>query len=144
MASNTNKRIAVKWIRDKAKSAYEKGDTCFICGSRTDLELHHLNSITLLLEKWASEKGYDVTTDDGILEVRDEFIEEFHVELYELVYTLCNAHHVKLHSIYGKTPPANSVSRQQHWLTAQKDKFENNTAHENHPKSSGSFFSAFY
>ena len=145
MASNTkNNRIPVKWVRDRAKAAYVKQDKCFVCGSNTDLELHHLNSVTLLLNKWAAEKGYDIDTDEGILAVRDEFIEEHHTELYDLVFTLCNNHHVMLHNIYGKIPTAPSVPKQQKWLQLQKDKFEGNTAHQNFPTSTGSFFSAFY
>lgn len=143
MATNTNKRLAVKWIRDKAKRAYEKESECYICGSRSDLELHHTHSITLLLEKWSYEKGYDVSTDDGILNVREEFIEEHKKELYEDVYTLCNAHHVKLHMVYGKTPQPGSESKQERWISLQKEKFQNGSVSENFPTSTGSFFSAF-
>lgn len=123
MAKNTdNKRIPVKWIRDKAKAAYEKQSTCYICGTDKDLELHHTNSITTLLVDWAALNKYDISTDDGILAVRDEFIEEFHTELYDLVYTLCNHHHVKLHGVFGKKPPKGSSERQTRWLNIQKSK----------------------
>lgn len=122
MAKNTNKRIPVKWVRDRAKSAYEKQDQCWICGSQTDLELHHLHSITVLLERWAKLQGYDITTDDGILAVRDEFIEAHHSEIYEQVYTLCNRHHVQLHGVYGKTPQPGSEPKQARWLEIQRDK----------------------
>ena len=39
VAKNTgeNKRIAVKWIRDRAKAAYTKQDCCYICGTELDL-----------------------------------------------------------------------------------------------------------
>jgi len=104
MAKNTNKRIPVKWVRDRAKAAYEKKTECCVCGSVTDLELHHLHSVTILLDKWSEAKGYDISTDAGILAVRDEFIDEHRVELYDQVYTLCNRHHVALHSVYGKAP----------------------------------------
>lgn len=120
MAKNTNKRIPVKWIRDGAKSAYEKQDCCHICGSQTDLELHHTHSITLLLERWVEEKGYDISTDEAVLEIRDEFIDSHHHEIYEAVYTLCNHHHVKLHSIYGKAPPLNTANKQAEWIKKQK------------------------
>jgi len=82
MAKNTNKRIPVKHVRDKAKSAYEKQDHCYICKTSQDLELHHLHSITVLLERWAQKQGYDISTDQGILAVRDEFIDSHRVELY--------------------------------------------------------------
>lgn len=126
MAKNTdNKRIAVKHIRDKAKAAYEKKDCCYICGKRDDLELHHLHSITLLLNAWAHRKSYDISTDEGVLDIRDEFISEHKVELYDLVYTLCNTHHVKLHSVYGKAPAPNSIEKQSRWLEIQKAKANN-------------------
>lgn len=124
MAKNTNNRIPVKWIRDKAKAAYEKQSTCYVCGTSADLELHHLHSITILLNRWADRKGYDISTDDGILAVRDEFIAEHRIELYDLVYTLCNKHHVALHGVYGKAPAFGSEERQKNWIEKQKAKAE--------------------
>lgn len=124
MAKNTdNKRIAVKHVRDKAKAAYEKKPNCYICDTTQDLELHHTHSITLLLNRWASEKGYDISTDAGILAVRDEFIEEHKREIYDAVYTLCNGHHVKLHQVYGKAPLLSSAPKQEHWIEAQRAKY---------------------
>ena len=122
MAKNTNKRIPVKWVRDRAKAAYEKKSECYICGTGADLELHHLHSITVLLETWAERKGYDISTDEGILAVRDEFIEEHKVELYDKVYTLCNRHHVALHGVYGKTPQPGSEPKQARWIEIQRNK----------------------
>lgn len=142
MAANTNKRIAVKWVRDRAKAAYEKRSECCICDTTKDLELHHLHSITILLERWAERKGYDISTDEGILAVRDEFIEEHKIELYDQVYTLCNRHHVALHSVYGKAPQPGSEPKQARWIGIQRDKFLNNG--KSIPStSSGSFFSEF-
>ncbi len=138
MASNTNNRLAIKWVRDRAKSAYEKKDECFICETTKDLELHHLVSLTKLLERWAEKHGYDISTDAGILAVREEFIAAHPKEIFEWVYTLCNFHHVKLHGIYGKMPAQNSAPKQEKWLQTQKDKF--NGVQTN---SSGSF-SNFY
>lgn len=123
MASNTNKRIPIKWVRDKAKAAYEKAGSCYICGTDKDLELHHTHSVTILLESWAARKGYDISTDDGILAVRDEFIAEHHDELYKHVYTLCNTHHVKLHGVYGKAPPKGSEPKQSRWIELQRAKY---------------------
>jgi 5-methylcytosine-specific restriction endonuclease McrA len=124
MAKNTNNRIPVKWIRDKAKAAYQKQDTCYVCNKTEDLELHHLHSITVLLNRWSERKGYDISTDDGILAVRDEFIAEHNVELYDMVYTLCNPHHVALHGVYGKAPAFGSEERQRNWIEKQKAKAE--------------------
>lgn len=142
MAKNTNKRIPVKWVRDRAKAAYTKQDHCQICGSTKDLELHHLHSITVLLETWAERCGYDISTDDGILAVRDEFIEEHHAELYDQVYTLCNPHHVALHSVYGKAPKPGSEPKQARWIELQREKIL--TGGTAVPKTSyNSFFAEF-
>lgn len=142
MAKNTNKRIATKWIRDRAKAAYEKQDHCYVCGTGQDLELHHTHSITLLLETWAAERGYDISTDEGVLAVRDEFIETHKVELYEKVYTLCNQHHVMLHGIYGKAPQPGSEPRQERWLEIQRNKHQGGDKPVP-AQSFGSFFSEF-
>jgi hypothetical protein len=124
MAKNTgNNRIPVKWVRDKAKAAYDKKEYCYICNTCNDLELHHTRSITILLETWAERKNYDISTDDGILAVRDEFIAEHHKELYIDVFTLCNRHHVMLHGIYGKKPALHTSDKQIRWIEIQKTKF---------------------
>jgi hypothetical protein len=141
MAKNTNKRIPVKHVRDKAKSAYTKQDHCYICNTSNDLELHHLHSVTLLLERWAQKMQYDISTDEGILAVRDEFIDSHRVELYEQVYTLCNPHHVALHGVYGKTPQPGSESKQQRWIEIQRDKVK--LGGTSTKQTRGSFFSEF-
>lgn len=143
MARNTNNnRIPVKWVRDRAKAAYDKKSECCICGSKQDLELHHFNSITLLLENWAIAKKYDISTDDGILAVRDEFIAEHHDQLYNQVRTLCNTHHVALHRLFGKAPPLNSGLRQQRWIEIQQAK-QSGKEVTTPSRVVGSFFSAF-
>lgn len=147
MAKNTeNKRQAVKHVRDKAKSAYEKKSECYICSTTQDLELHHTHSVTLLLNKWASEKGYDISTDDGILAVRDEFIECHKREIYDAVYTLCNRHHVKLHQVYGKAPLLSTAPKQERWIEAQKQKYQSGetTVAKEVIKETAGTFSKFY
>ena len=37
----TLKRDLVKYVRDKAKSKYNKGTECFICGVTENLDFHH-------------------------------------------------------------------------------------------------------
>jgi hypothetical protein len=142
MAKNTQKRIPVKWIRDRAKGAYEKQSSCFVCGTQQDLELHHTHSVTLLLERWCSENGLVLDTDELVLEHRDRFISDHRAELYDQVYTLCNGHHVRLHQVFGKAPALNSASRQQRWLEIQRDKQTGlETAHK--APSYGSWFQKF-
>ena len=145
MAKNTsNNRIPVKWVRDRAKAAYVKKDVCYICGTTHDLELHHLHSITVLLNNWSDRKNYDISTDDGILAVRDEFIEEHKVELYDMVYTLCNNHHVKLHGVYGKAPAPNSTDKQRMWIEKQKAKLTEGYVPEHLASSELISFAEFY
>jgi hypothetical protein len=143
MAKNTgNNRIPVKWVRDKAKAAYDKKDVCYVCNTNLDLELHHTRSITILLENWAYKNQYDISTDEGILAVRDEFIAQHHKEVYDDVYTLCNRHHVMLHGIYGKKPALHTADKQAVWIERQKARIQSgevnvvsNIGHD--------FFSAF-
>lgn len=143
MAKNTgNNRIPVKWVRDKAKAAYDKKDVCYVCNTNLDLELHHTRSITILLENWAYKNQYDISTDEGILAVRDEFIAQHHKEIYDDVYTLCNRHHVMLHGIYGKKPALHTADKQAVWIERQKARIQSgevnvvsNIGHD--------FFSAF-
>ena len=122
MAKNTNKRIPVKWIRDRAKSAYDKKHHCYICNSEEDLELHHTHSVTLLLERWIEKTGRDFSSDEAVLANRDEFIHHHHKEIYDDVYTLCNPHHVALHGVYGKAPPLSTAVKQGSWIETQKAK----------------------
>ena len=122
MAKNTNKRIPVKWIRDRAKSAYDKKESCYICNTTADLELHHTHSVTLLLERWIEKTGRDFSSDEAVLANRDEFIEHHRKEIYDDVYTLCNPHHVALHGVYGKAPPLSTAPKQNHWIETQKAK----------------------
>lgn len=141
MAKNTNKRISIKWVRDRAKSAYEKDSKCFVCGSCADLELHHLHSMTLLLDRWCQVKGIQLVSDEDILAVRDQFIQDHYQEIYTQVYTLCNKHHVRLHQVFGKAPGLQSALKQQRWLELQQNKFTN--PDQQVEKSYGSWFSEF-
>ena len=74
--------------------------------------------------------------------MRDEFIEEHRVELYDQVYTLCNRHHVALHSVYGKAPRPGSEPKQAHWIETQRIKYSGGETVVA-KKSFGSFFSEF-
>lgn len=110
-------RDAIKYIRDKAKSAYEKEDRCEICGSTENLELHHFISLTNLLNRWGPFKDKD-----EVVAIRDSFIEKHHKELYEDVTTLCKEHHMMLHSLFGKTPT--NAKAQRRWIDGRKLAYE--------------------
>ncbi len=120
--TNTNKRLAIKHVRDRAKSAYEKKSECHICGSSEELELHHTHSLTLLFDKWARDMGYSTSTDADVIAIRDEFIEAHRSEIYDEVFTLCNKHHVALHRIFGQAPPLTTAGKQARWIEKQKAK----------------------
>ena len=116
-------RDPIKWIRDAAKSRYPTKVQCAICNTKADLQLHHYNTLTLLLAVWL--KGNKITTDEQILEVRDDFIKEHESELFEQVVCLCkNCHNNKLHKVYGKTPSLATATKQPKWVEKMHLKFE--------------------
>lgn len=120
------KRDPVKYIRDKAKSSYEKGSECHICGKIAKLDFHHFYSLTPLLDKWLQEKQKarpDHYTEEYIVIWRDEFIEDNWAELYNHTVTLCNAHHLQLHSVYGRNPALVTAKKQMRWVGIQRDKY---------------------
>ena len=125
MAANTGarKRDPIKWVRDGAKAAYIKQPHCFICGSTDALELHHTHGLTNLFEKWVKENNISIESDEDVIEVRDDFINQHHGEIYTEVYTLCLKHHQLLHSIYGKSPELHTAKKQSVWIQKQRDKF---------------------
>lgn len=119
------KRDPVKYIRDKAKAAYEKADSCHICGKEITLDFHHYYTLTPLLNKWLESKRLlrpDHYTDEYITIWRDEFIDDKWKELYQDTVTICHEHHLKLHSIYGRNPPLHSAEKQKRWVTIQREK----------------------
>lgn len=130
MAKNTNKRTATKHIRDGIKSKYQKGSCCEICGTEQDLELHHYHTVSLLLDEYCVANGIKLETDQDAIDMREDFYEAHMFELVEDMATLCNKHHVQLHSIYGKQPSLNSANKQRNWVKkmASKSNGETSTA----------------
>ena len=119
------KRDKIKYIRDKAKSKYDKGTSCYICGSETRVDFHHYYSLTPLLDKWLllkTKERPEHYTDEYIVIWRDEFIEDHGMELYEHAVTICHDHHLRLHSIYGRNPALATAKKQMRWVEIQKDK----------------------
>lgn len=119
------KRDKVKYIRDKAKASYEKGDACEICDSKIRLDFHHYYSLAPLLHKWLEEKKKirpEHYTDEYIVIWREEFIDDNWAELYNDTVTLCHDHHLKLHSIYGRNPGLHTAKKQMRWVEIQREK----------------------
>lgn len=118
----TFKRDPIKFVRDKAKARYKKGSNCRICDTNENLDFHHFFSLTPLFNKWLRENSIKINTDEDVLTVRDRFIAEHQVELYDETVTLCHPHHLKLHSIYGKDPPLATAQKQKRWVEIQREK----------------------
>jgi len=118
----TLKRDLVKYVRDKAKSQYNKGTDCYICGETENLDFHHFYGLTELLETWLKKKQIVITEESEIISLRPDFIKEHTKELYEDAVTLCHDHHLRLHSIYGKRPKLVTAKKQQRWVDIQRNK----------------------
>jgi len=119
------KRDKIKYIRDKAKSKYQKGTECRICGAKTKLDFHHFSTMVTLLDKWLAAKiklRPEHYTDEYITIWRDEFIDDNWAAIYDETVTLCHTHHLKLHSVYGRNPPLHTAEKQKRWVGIQRDK----------------------
>lgn len=113
------KRDLVKYVRDRAKSAYNKGSECYICGDTHSLDFHHYYSLTPLLNRWIK---LNRKKPEDVLEWRDEFIRLHKDELYTHAVTLCRSHHLHLHKIYGKNPSLGTAKKQMRWVEIQREK----------------------
>jgi hypothetical protein len=119
------KRDKIKYIRDKAKSKYDKGTECHICRTKDNLDFHHFYSLTPLLNVWLKKKEQERPThyiDEYITIWRDEFIEAHATELYEHAVTICRSHHQQLHGIYGRNPALGTAKKQMRWVEIQREK----------------------
>ena len=116
------KRDLVKYVRDKAKSEYKKGNECYICGDTDNLDFHHFYGLTELLDTWLRKKNITIENEQDILDVREQFITENHEKVYNKTVTLCHQHHLRLHSIYGKRPKLITAEKQARWVDKQREK----------------------
>ena len=66
------KRFPIKYIRDYIKKDYKTREDCYICSSKTKLELHHLYSVSELFSKWCDKNSIkevvSVEKIDGLIE----------------------------------------------------------------------------
>ena len=116
------KRDLVKYVRDKAKSRYQKSNNCYICGDTENLDFHHFFGLKALLERWLKKHNIVVETEEDILNIRETFIETHEKELYDEAVTLCHLHHLRLHSIYGKRPKLITAMKQKRLVEKQRVK----------------------
>jgi hypothetical protein len=123
MAKDENlPRYFIKICRDGAKSKYDKGSFCEICGTTEELHFHHFNTLSILINKWVEQRGLVFENFEHAVEWRDKFIAEHQKELYEDAATLCKEHHQKLHSLYGKNPILATAPKQARWVQKMKEK----------------------
>lgn len=116
------KRYFTKYIRDAVKSQYKKESECRICGIEENLQFHHFNTLSILVNKWQKDNGLEISTAEEAFEHRDSFIAEFGKELFDETVTLCEAHHERLHKIYGKNPALITAPKQARWVEKQRAK----------------------
>jgi hypothetical protein len=120
---NTQKltRLPVKWIRDGIKSKYKEKEPCYICGSTVDIELHHIYSVSELWNNWILKNKIKIISDADVLECRKQFEEDNSSLLCnDNLYSLCKAHHTKLHQIYGKSYSNYMGDKVRTWLERQR------------------------
>lgn len=126
MSSNTNTlmRLEAKYIRDGIKARYPDKLACQICGTTDELENHHYHTVTLLWNQFKKNNGIVIKDADHIMSVRHSFYEQYERQLIspEEVVCLCNTHHLKLHSIYGKDPSLATSEKQKRWVGIQRGK----------------------
>ena len=122
MADNDLKRYFTKYLRDYCKSNYPKGTECFICGSKEELNFHHYQTLSVLVNSWVKKNGLNITTAEEAYLHREDFEQEHQAELYDDAVTLCKEHHQKLHSIYGRNPALFTAKKQRNWVRIQREK----------------------
>ena len=117
------KRDEIKYVRDLAKSSYQKDKECYICGSGEELQFHHFYSMTLLWEKWKRKNKIVINTVEDVECARESFKADHCKEIYGETVTLCKFHHMdRLHKIYGKVPALGTAQKQKRWCDKQKVK----------------------
>ncbi len=118
------KRFPIKYIRDYIKKDYKTREDCYICSSKTKLELHHLYSVSELFSKWCDKNSIkEVVSVEKIKELRVIFAKDCENDLsHKNLFTLCSKHHKQLHSIYGQTYSNHLAPKIKNWLDIQRTK----------------------
>jgi len=118
------KRFPIKYKRDYIKKDYKIRDECFICGTKENLELHHLFSVSQLFNDWClKNKVTEIDSVEKITSLREIFSVDCKESLdHHNLYTLCKNHHQRLHNIYGQRYSNHLVPKIRNWLEIQKEK----------------------
>lgn len=116
------KRIPIKYVRDRAKSRYEKEAECYVCGIGGSLDFHHLYTVDIMFDNWLDANKIIINNAEDIIAVRDDFIESHLYEMYDYARTLCRGCHKRLHAVYGQRPTLSTAPKQERWLDIQRAK----------------------
>ena len=129
MAAQELKRLEVKYIRDRAKSAYPSklNARCAICDTKQDIQFHHYVGVSNLWNAFKKKHKIKITSVEDIEIYRDRFISVHATELYDKGVFLCKKHHKALHNIYGVSPVISTASKQARWVEKQKAKYNGDT-----------------
>lgn len=118
------KREPVKHVRDGMKSRYKSREPCYICGSEELIELHHLYCVSELWNAWALKNRIKISSDDDVRAYRIQFEAEHQDKLNnDNLYSLCKAHHSRLHQIFGKSYSNYTALKVGEWLERQKAQY---------------------
>lgn len=118
------KRERVKYIRDYIKKDYKLRDCCYICSVTSNLELHHLYSVSELFNQWCKKNGIkEINTEAEIKSIRVQFAADCATDLAnDNLFTLCGKHHKQLHNLYGQTYANSMAPKIKNWIEIQKVK----------------------
>lgn len=121
--SGLNKN-AVKIVREYIKKDYKARDCCYICGATSNLELHHLYSLSETWNKWLEKQNIrHLQSDEHVKELRVVFAQECEEQLSNKhLITLCGTHHKRLHNIYGQRYANYLVPKVKNWIEIQREK----------------------
>lgn len=110
------KRTVYRYIRDGIKNNYTYKESCEVCGTTEELELHHPTTVSLLFDNWCAKNKVSVATVDEVMAIRNDFYNDHWDELVNEVFTLCNTHHKALHKVFGSQPALGTAENQKKWV----------------------------
>ena len=113
-------RLFVKMVRDATRKHLKEADICYITGETTELEVHHLYTLSALVNDYVLKNNI-IVTDDNKLEIRAAFIAAHPTEIQEQ-YVLAKRIHKKLHVIFGLNYPTHYVPKVLRWMDKQKER----------------------
>ena len=114
-------RLFVKMVRDGTRTHLKEADKCYITGETEELEVHHLYTLSALVNEYVQKHNIAIT-DENKVEVRAEFIAA-HPNEIQSQYVLAKRMHTKLHVIFGLNYPTHYVPKVLRWMDKQKERY---------------------